>query len=167
MTRVLSFRNRQRTRALNLPLLRRITRHLLEKELGVTDYELGFHFVDAPKMARLNQQFLGHEGSTDVITFNHAEEHPSPHRMHGEVFISVPDALKQAGMFQTTWPSEIVRYIIHGLLHLSGYDDLKAAARRVMKHEERRLLRHVAKSFRLADIARRSSQLPTLNSQPA
>src|ERR1700704_3748815 len=72
MSRVLSFRNRQCTRAIAVPVLRRITRHVLESELGVADYEFGVHLVEPEEMARVNQQFLQHEGSTDVITFDHS-----------------------------------------------------------------------------------------------
>ena len=93
MTRVLSFRNRQRTRLLAIPTLRRITRHVLESELGVLDYELCFHFVSTEEMARVNEQFLQHTGSTDVITFDHSDGAPvseparstvSPHRAGSE-----------------------------------------------------------------------------------
>ena len=54
MNRELVIRNRQRTRALNVPLLRRLIRHTLEKELGVKNYELGFQFVESDEMARVN-----------------------------------------------------------------------------------------------------------------
>jgi len=124
---------------------------VVEQELSVSDYELGFHFVEAPEMARVNEQFLQHHGSTDVITFDHGS---TAERLHGEIFISIPDAVKQAREFRTTWQSEVVRYIVHGLLHLRGYDDLKPANRREMKREENRLLRKVSSSFTLGRIAR-------------
>jgi len=180
----LAFRNRQRTRALNLPLLRRITHHLLQEEFKVADCELCFHFVEPEEMAEVNWQFLQHEGSTDVITFDHSEfgapasstarpassaeravlEAGAP-PLHGEIFISVADAVKQAREFRTTWQSELVRYLIHGVLHLRGFDDLQPAKRRVMKREENRLLKLVAAKFPIARRPRRS-QLSTLNSQP-
>ena len=150
MPAVLAFRNRQRVRPLRLSLLRRITRQTLG-ELGVADYELGFHFVDAAEMARINQTFLQHAGSTDVITFDHSD---GAEQLHGEIFISVPDAVQQAREFRTTWTEELVRYLIHGLLHLRGYDDLQPALRRVMKREEERLLRLVAAQFDLREIGR-------------
>jgi probable rRNA maturation factor len=168
MTRVLSFQNRQRTRALNVPLLRRIARHVLEHELGITEYELAFHLVDATEMAGVNAKFLQHAGSTDVITFDHgvsgapasgparrccssghARSETGAPMLHGEIFISVADAVKQAREFRTTWPSEVVRYVIHGVLHLRGYDDLKPPARKSMKQRESHLLRKVAALFPL------------------
>ena len=150
MSRVLSFRNRQRTRALALPLLRRLTRYVLEEEFGVKAYELGFHFVEPDEMARVNQQFLQHEGSTDVITFDHADA--GAPGLHGEIFISVADAVEQAREFATTWQEEVARYIIHSLLHLRGHDDLEPAKRRVMKREENRLVKIVSTKFALRSL---------------
>ena len=149
---VLAFRNRQHSRSLNIPLLRRVTRHLLHDELGIRSHELGIHFVNNAEMARLNSRFLQHEGSTDVITFDHGAGKSQPH-LHGEIFISIPDAIKQAREFGTTWQSETVRYIIHGLLHLCGYDDLQPKKRREMKREESRLLLRMAHLFPLKQTA--------------
>ncbi len=165
MTRVLLFRSRQHTRTLALPMLRRLTRHVLENEFGVTDYELGLHFVPPEEMARVNERFLQHTGSTDVITFDHSPPHGAPAsgtpRLHGEIFICVADAVKQAREFRTTWQLEVVRYIIHGLLHLRGHDDLKPAARKVMKREEHRLLKQAAACFPIHSLTRRpKSQIP-------
>ena len=156
MTRVLSFQNRQRTRALNLPLLRRITRHVLENQLGVPGYELGFQFVEPEKMAQVNQQFLQHEGSTDVITFDHGDG-AADSALHGEAFICIADAVEQAREFGTTWPAEVVRYVIHALLHLRGHDDLQPAARKIMKREENRLMLLVAAQFPLRELAAKTT----------
>ena len=149
----LVIRNRQRTRTLNVPLLRRITRYVLEKEMNVAEYELGVHLVSADEMARLNEQFLQHEGSTDVITFSYSEG-AELERFHGEIFVSIADAVEQACEFCTTWQSEVARYVIHGLLHLRGYDDLKPAKRRTMKREENRLLQCVGSQFAVSSLAR-------------
>jgi probable rRNA maturation factor len=153
MTTALSFRNRQRARTLNPRFLRQIVRHLLREELAVQEYELCFHFVGEKEMAKVNWQFLQHEGSTDVITFDLSE--PGASGLAGEIYISVPDAVKQAQEFGTTWQEELVRYIIHSLLHLQGYDDLDASKRRVMKREENRLVKKVASLFSLRSLALR------------
>ena len=203
MNRTLVFKNRQRVRRVDTPLLRRITRWLLEESLRVRDWELCVHLVGAEEMARVNQAFLGHAGSTDVITFDHSEAsqpdsyyfpmalggigpsasspHPSPPSdggegarrtgaealisdaavyqgelasLQGELFVCLDDAVKQAKEFKTAWQSELTRYVIHGLLHLRGHDDLKPAARRVMKKEENRLLREISREFSLPRLAR-------------
>jgi rRNA maturation RNase YbeY len=107
-------------------------------------------------MARINKTFLNHEGSTDVITFDYAELKTQNSKLktvlHGELFICVDDAIAQAREFRTTWQSEVIRYLVHGVLHLLGHDDHAAAARRRMKREENRLLRRLAREFSLADL---------------
>ncbi|HTA29884.1 MAG TPA: rRNA maturation RNAse YbeY, partial [Candidatus Cybelea sp.] len=71
--RLVRFFVRQRAVSLERTLWRRLARCLLEELLARQDYELGVHFIGAAEMARLNETFLGHAGSTDVITFNHQE----------------------------------------------------------------------------------------------
>ena len=70
---VLQFLDRQKVRDFDRRLFRRIARALLEELLGRTQYELGVHLVGAREMATINETFLGHQGSTDVITFNHGD----------------------------------------------------------------------------------------------
>lgn len=154
------FRNRQRLHRVNTPLLRRITRALLEDFCGVQNYELCIHLVAATEMAHINEKFLQHEGSTDVITFNHSKVgRVTPCApLHGEIFICLDDAIKQARQFRTTWQSEIVRYVIHGVLHLLGHDDLKTAARKKMKREENHLLRQISRRFPIAALFRTASK---------
>lgn len=136
---VLVLRNRQKDRPLRISTLRRVVLDLLEA-MGL-EAELGFHWVSAAEMARVNWRFLRHEGSTDVITFDYGS---TPERLHGECFICVADAVAQAEEFGTTWSDEVVRYVIHGILHLRGYDDLEPALRRIMKREENRWVRWAA-----------------------
>lgn len=161
----LVLRSRQRTRALKLTPLRSIVRHVLERELKVTRYELGFHFVGCEEMASVNQEFLQHEGSTDVITFDYGS--PSLEgELHGEIFVCVNDAVKQAKEFHTTWQEEVTRYVIHGLLHLQGYDDIASTDRRKMKREEDRILRDVSNLFTIASLAQRPARNPTSKPRP-
>jgi probable rRNA maturation factor len=74
-------------------------------------------------------------------------------KIHGEIFICVDDAIKQAKEFKTNWQAETVRYVVHGVLHLLGYDDLKPDLRRKMKREENRLVRRLEKRFALAELS--------------
>ena len=139
----LSLRNRQRDRQIDLPRLRRLIRSLLRRDFESDEAQLCVHLVGAGEMARVNQQYLNHEGSTDVITFDHSEAGGGD-EIHGELFISVADAVKQGREFDASWQSELARYVIHGLLHLRGYDDIDPSDRKTMKKEENRLLKHVA-----------------------
>lgn len=152
----LTIANRQRVRKINSRLLKQIVSALLA-ELEVKSARLGINFIGAKEMARLNWHFLQHEGSTDVITFDHREPAPVIHhsalQIHGELFISLDDAIAQAKDFRSTWQSEVIRYIIHGVLHLLGHDDLKSALRRAMKREENRLVRLLGKRFSFARLS--------------
>lgn len=151
----LTFINHQRTKRLNPRLLKAITEAALA-ELGVVNWDLAFHFVGARKMAALNQIHLGHEGPTDVITFDYGEPKARnlPRVLQGEVLICIAVAMTQAREFRTTWPAETVRYLVHALLHLCGYDDLQPAARREMKRHENRLVGRLARQFDFAALGR-------------
>jgi len=81
-------------------------------------------------MASLHRRFLHQTGPTDVITFQ-----------HGEIFISVPTARRQAREFGTSLNRELQLYIVHGLLHLKGFDDRTPAERRSMRAAEARIMR--------------------------
>lgn len=143
-------RNRQRARPVRVPELRRLLTALLRDHLRLPSWELAVHLVDDAQMTRLNEHFLRHAGTTDVISFNHAVAHvPVPERgarpaLYGELFVCVPEALRQARRYRTRWTQELARYLVHGTLHLLGYDDTTPAARRRMKREEDRLLRALA-----------------------
>ena len=152
MSGSLLIQNRQRAISLNTRLLRTIAQSLLTELLELKDFELAICIVRASEMARINETFLQHSGSTDVITFDYSENPSSA--LHGEIFICIDDALAQAREFRTSWQSEITRYIIHGVLHLRGFDDLRPAARRKMKREENRLLKKVGVLFPLRKLGR-------------
>lgn len=154
MNASLFIKNQQRTFPLNVRYLRWMTRELLRELLWIEDFDLAIYIVRAPKMAEINWNFLQHEGSTDVITFDYGDQDAAaktetgiPKFLSGELFVCIDDAIAQARQFRTTWQSELVRYVIHGILHLCGYDDLKPAARRVMKREENRLLKKLNEAY--------------------
>jgi rRNA maturation RNase YbeY len=152
MHRSLVLRNRQRIRGIDLRLLRRIVRTLLDDALGVEQYDVGVFLIAAPEMTLNNETFLRHAGSTDVITFDYTAQNDF---LHGEIFVCVDEAVVQARRFHTRWPSELVRYVIHGVLHLRGFDDRRPAARRKMKRKEDQLLCEIAVRFALSRLARR------------
>jgi probable rRNA maturation factor len=151
VNRTLTLRNRQRTRPVDLRRLRRIITSLLNDLLQQNDFDLGFYLVAAPEMTRLNETYLRHRGSTDVITFDYCDP-AQPGFLAGEIFICVDEALIQARRFGTTWQSEVVRYAVHGLLHLRDYDDHAANDRRKMKREENRLLGRLARQFPFTEL---------------
>ena len=76
MSGTLVIKNRQRAIPLNTRLLRAITKSLLTDWLELEGFDLGISIVQAPEMARLNETYLQHKGSTDVITFDYADSVP-------------------------------------------------------------------------------------------
>jgi probable rRNA maturation factor len=144
--------NRQRGRAVDTRLLRRMTRSLLEETMGLEEFDLAVQLVGARAMAGLNQSHLNHEGPTDVITLDYAASGPAK-GLAGEIIVCVDVAAEQARRFQVTWQAELARYVIHGILHLRGHDDQNAARRRRMKREEGRLLKELGGRFRLSKLA--------------
>jgi probable rRNA maturation factor len=92
--------------------------------------EVSILLVSDDRMAAIHEEFMGEAGPTDVITFE-----------HGEIFISAPTARRNARRFGSALMREIELYIVHGLLHLHGFDDRTAAQARVMAKTQRRVLR--------------------------
>ena len=127
-------------RGLNLPLLRQITKVLSRRFFPKQSREITTYFVGAKKMASVNERFLGHGGPTDVITFDYEKD-------GAEIFICPDVAVAQAKEFGTTPQMELVRYLVHGLLHLKGYDDHTARDRARMKKAEGKWVRWVAAEF--------------------
>jgi probable rRNA maturation factor len=137
--------NRQRTRAINLRLLRRVIRKILDEG----NYDLAVHIVNAEMMARLNRIHLRHAGSTDVITLDYRE---GGGWLMGEIFVCVDEAVAQSAVYRTTWQQELARYVVHGVLHLRGYDDRRARARARMKRREDLLVAELARRFDLSKL---------------
>jgi len=142
--------NRQCARKINARRLKQITKGLLV-DLKIKEAELGINLVAAPEMALVNETFLQHKGSTDVITFDYGDKTEGTF-LRGEMFVCVDEAILQAHKLGTKWQSEVVRYIVHGVLHLQDFDDLRTDMRRKMKREENRLLRGLCRRFPLSKL---------------
>jgi probable rRNA maturation factor len=85
--------------------------------------------VSDRRMAALHEEFCGIPGATDVLTFQ-----------HGEIVISADTAARQARMFHTSVTAEIQLYLLHGLLHLAGFDDATPSKRRQMHRLQKKLM---------------------------
>ena len=110
--------NRQRKRRLDLILFRRFAESALTKVMervtrGSLPEEIIVVFVSGAGITRLHRDFISIDGPTDVITFQ-----------HGEIFISVDAAERQREKFSGDFHRELWIYFVHGLLHLSGLEDL-------------------------------------------
>jgi probable rRNA maturation factor len=149
----LILRNRIRGRRVHLPLLNQIVEALLRDLLHHQIDELGIYIVGRVQITLLNETFLRHKGPTDVIAFDYRES-PRDKPIAGEIFVCLDEAITQARRFRATWQQELVRYIVHGTLHLCGYDDRRKTMRLKMKRRENQLLKALTTRFPLKELAR-------------
>ena len=110
----------------------------IKKELNFTISSLIINFVSPELITNINRNYLEHNYSTDIITFNYTGNHTI---LDGELYISVEDAVINAKKYRISTKFEFYRLIIHGILHLLGYDDLKKNDKVIMKKLENKLLR--------------------------
>jgi len=144
---VIRIRNQQRSKSLNL---RKVRKDLAGAGalLGLADVELSIVFTGSMRMRSLNANYRGIPKETDVLSF--PMETPSsrfPVSVHpsllmlGDIVISVPRASRQAREYGVTFHEELRRLLIHGLLHLAGYDHEKGRYQKVrMEKKEKELL---------------------------
>jgi len=140
----ISVRNRQRKVPLNVAELQEFAAKALQNCLQLqkekqTDLrklgEISVWLISDRRMSKLHRQFLRQRGPTDVLTFQ-----------HGEIFISVETARRHARVFANSLMRELQLYIVHGLLHLHGFDDrMPADARRMKRMQERILSRALSR----------------------
>jgi probable rRNA maturation factor len=122
---------------LDYPALKAAAKAVLAGE-GVTAAKIGLAFVDDAHIHRLNKQFLDHDEPTDVITFPYSG--PKAAKLEGEVVIGHGVAVENAADRGHDVHAELVLYVIHGCLHLCGYDDTTAKAAQQMRAKEREYL---------------------------
>lgn len=96
--------------------------------------EVEVSFIDDDTIADIHVRFMDIPGATDVITFD-----------HGEIHISVETARQQADEFGNAFERELMLYVIHGLLHLAGYEDASDSDRARMDRLQEQILKDVWK----------------------
>ena len=106
-------------------------------DAAVSRAEISVAVVDDPTICRLHRAYLKQDGPTDVLSFvyEHRED-----LLEGEVIVSAETAAMTADWYGWTASEELLLYVIHGTLHLVGYDDTTAEARREMRRQERVVL---------------------------
>ncbi len=93
---------------------------------------IAFIFTTNPALRKINREFLQHNHFTDVITFDYTEEKV----ISGDIFISTDQVKKNAVGYRVGFEDELRRVMIHGVLHLMGYDDRTEEERNVMRKME-------------------------------
>ena len=129
--------------------VRRLTQAVLQ-QAGYPSANLSLTFVGKTRMQNLNRTYRQRDYATDVLAFPMQDALQSPLAFVGDVVICVPVALAQASRFGNTADEEILRLLIHGTLHLLGYDHetTEREAKR-MKQKEHTIFRRLSPAPRL------------------
>lgn len=103
-----------------------------DKELG----ELNYIFLNDEGLLKMNQEYLHHDTLTDIITFDYCEDE----QISGDIFISVERVKQNAEKFEVRFEDELRRVMIHGVLHLLGFNDKTAGEKEKMRDLENKYI---------------------------
>ncbi len=124
----------------------------MQRQAAVT---LNVVFVDPGQIREINQAYLGHDRETDVIAFDLAPDlelemlADAEPPVLGEVYVCPEVASRAAGEQGTTFAEELVLYVVHGMLHIAGEDDLNEKARNKRRAAEARVMQQLKDAFAL------------------
>ncbi len=122
--------NRQRRVSVGVREVRRAVAAAFERE-GAGEPDISVALVNDEMIREVNARFLGHDWATDSVAFSY-EGDPSPDGMRGEVVVSAETAVRAASERGGDPRHELLLYVVHGTLHLLGWDDDTPARRRAM-----------------------------------
>jgi len=123
--------NAHGTRRVEARRIRTIVRRLLTDE-GRGRANVSLVFTGDALSRRMNRKFFAHDRATDVMSF----PLEIGGDIEGEIYVNLDKATRQARTYKVSLANETARLVIHGVLHLVGYDDVAAAAARRMKKRE-------------------------------
>jgi len=109
---------------------------LEKKQVG----QINFLFTNDEKILKKNIQFLKHNTYTDIITFNYCKDKI----INGDIIISIDRVKENAEKFKSDFEEELKRVLIHGVLHLCGYNDKKTADTELMRKKENWALKQIS-----------------------
>ncbi len=141
MTVGVTILNQQDMCRISHSMVRRVVKCVLDR-FGEGKASVSVVLVDDEIIARYNETYLSHFGPTDVISFPQREgDVPSPRQdLLGDVMVSVERAAEQAQQYGHSVEEELILLVIHGILHLLGWDDQTPKDRAEMEEEQQRLL---------------------------
>lgn len=94
--------------------------------------EVSYVFCSDERILEVNKQYLSHDFYTDIITFDYVERE----RVSGDIFISIDRVEENAQDFNVSFQQELLRVVIHGVLHLLGFEDHSQEEQQLMRQKE-------------------------------
>jgi len=139
--------NRQSAMPTDARWLKNCVERVLSAE-QIASADLSIVLVEDAEIHRINREHLEHDWPTDVISFSYAKESPPAtcwprgqgRSLDGELIVSTETAGRQATAHGWSPRDELLLYVVHGILHLCGYDDLTDSERPFMRRREREVL---------------------------
>ncbi|MCK9280311.1 MAG: rRNA maturation RNase YbeY [Melioribacteraceae bacterium] len=110
---------------------------IITKELSIKKYHLACSFMSQEAILGINKTHLGHDYYTDIITFNYGNENG---KLEAEFYISPEEAENNSKRFKVKLKSELIRLIIHGILHCIGFNDKTNNEKKEMRMKENELI---------------------------
>jgi len=145
----ITLKDLQKRVRLNSSQILTITKAILRHE-HVNQATLSIVFVSHQRIRALNKKYLNRNHTTDVLAFDlrdNASLKGKSKVVIGDVIISMDAALKSINTYQTTLSQELALYVVHGILHLLGYDDHKSADVKRMRRKEQEILSYLGKKI--------------------
>lgn len=134
----ISLYNTQKTVKISTKSLKKAVLAILQY-LKVPCDEIAVHLVSKKKICDLHDQFFNDPSPTDCISFP-SKKPPSGYYFFGDIFVSPIAAKEFVEKSGGSLYEELTLYLIHGLLHLNGYDDIKPHDRKTMRRKEKELM---------------------------
>ena len=133
-----TIQNEQKRLSLKSRQILQLTRHIL-RYVRLTQGSLAIVFVTQQKMQSLNRQYRHRHYATDVLAFD-LREQKSANEITADIIISTDAVIKNAKIYKNFLSQELALYIIHGILHLCGYDDHRFLKKQQMRGQEKKVL---------------------------
>jgi rRNA maturation RNase YbeY len=111
---------------------------------GYTLSQFYFHFVSAEEITRINKNHLSHDYATDVITFDYSRDK----ELKAEAYICPQEVKSNAKKYSQTFENEMVRVLVHALLHVCGHDDKADESKLKMRNKEDLYIKIYQTSFK-------------------
>ena len=131
----ITLKNLQNKLPIHSEKIRKLILNVLKGEQVKGSGWINICFTDNPQIKKFNAKFLNIKGSTDVLAFN-LNDKKDKNIILADIMISTQEALKQARNFKTTPDYELSLYVVHGLLHILGFNDHTPRQRKLMRKKE-------------------------------